>query len=520
MARRVLLVGLDSADAELIERWADAGHLPTFAALRREGLWARLGTTAEVMHVSAWPTIYTGTTPGRHGLYHAYQVRAGDQRIQRTRADWLAQPPFWQQLDAAGRRCIVLDAFMTAPVPGFGGIQLHEYGTWTWFGEPASTPSALHADVVRRFGRYPAPEHMQVTSVPSDLRAFRDKLLAGVAKKSEMTRWFMREHAWDLLFVTFGEPHGAGHYLWHAEDAAYPSHAKGRTGGMATPVRDVYAAVDRALGELLDAAGDETTVLVASGDGMGPNYSATQHVPTMLGRMGLLHTQAAGTGRPSLTKRLRAMLPLPVRQSITRCLPKKYQHGLATGWMNSGTDWTRTRAFLIPNSNEAYIRVNLTGREPEGIVAPQADYDALLQRIAAEMRAASNPANGELAAERVTLMDEVYPGGERPHLPDLVVSWRNEARVLNDLQAPACGHVHGPAGHETSPFYTGNHRALAFVAARGPTVTAGSTLAGGHILDIPATILALLGVDAPAWYEGRVWTSLLAPQATPVAAIV
>ena len=36
--RRVLLVGLDSADAELIEQWADAGFLPNFARLRREGV--------------------------------------------------------------------------------------------------------------------------------------------------------------------------------------------------------------------------------------------------------------------------------------------------------------------------------------------------------------------------------------------------------------------------------------------------------------------------------------------------
>ena len=35
--------------------------------------------TAEVMHVSAWPSIYTGTTPGHHGMYHAYQARAGEQ---------------------------------------------------------------------------------------------------------------------------------------------------------------------------------------------------------------------------------------------------------------------------------------------------------------------------------------------------------------------------------------------------------------------------------------------------------
>ena len=139
---RVLLIGLDSADAELIERWADAGHLPTFAALRAEGLWTRIGTTSHVLHVSAWPTLHTGTRPGAHGMYHAYQIKAGEQEVHRTAASEIGVQPFWKYLDDAGARCIVVDAFMNTGVAGFGGIQILEYGTWTWFDEPAATPDA------------------------------------------------------------------------------------------------------------------------------------------------------------------------------------------------------------------------------------------------------------------------------------------------------------------------------------------------------------------------------------------
>lgn len=510
MTRRVLLIGLDSADAELIEDWADQGHLPTFAALRRDGLWTRLRTTAEVMHVSAWPTIYTGVTPGRHGLYHAYQVRAGDQRIQRTTPAWCARPPFWKHLDDAGRRCIVLDAFMDWPLSGFRGQQVLEYGTWTWFGEPASTPAGLLKDILRQFGPYPVPDHSRLTSVPSDLVGFRDKLVAGAAKKAEVTRWLMREQPWDMLFVTLAEPHGAGHYLWHAGDPDYPTYPKGGVSGMASPIRDVYAAVDKALGDILEAVDDRTTVLVTSGDGMGPNYSGTHHLPPMLARLGLHASQDTGApAKKSLLKQVRGMIPLPVRQAVTRCLPRDLQHRLSTGWVNAGMDWGQTKVFPIPNSNEAYLRVNLQGREPQGIVAPGSECEALLDSLGAEMRSLFNPVNGQPATERVTLVDDAFTGPERKHLPDLVVSWRNEARVLHDLAGSGCGAVHGPAGHEIAPFYTGNHRAVAFLAARGPSVDAGVDVIDGHIADIPATILALLGVDPPRWLEGRVLDELL-----------
>ena len=135
------------------------------------------------MHVSAWPSIYTGTTPGRHGLYHAYQVRAGDQRVQRTLPEWCARPPFWKFLDDAGRRCIVFDAFMDFRLPDFKGVQILEYGTWTWFSEPWSSPRGLYQEIVRRFGPYPAPEHSRQVTIPDQLW-FREKLLEAARVKS------------------------------------------------------------------------------------------------------------------------------------------------------------------------------------------------------------------------------------------------------------------------------------------------------------------------------------------------
>ena len=290
---RVLVLGLDSADAELIERWADAGHFPTFAALRREGTWGRLGTTAEVLHVSAWPTIYTGARPGQHGLYHAYQARAGTQALHRTRVEWGALPAFWQLLDRAGRRCLVMDAFMDRPLEDFGGTQIVEYGTWTWFSDPGGRPRQLYRELMRRFGPYPAPEHSRVLTVP-DPAWFRDQLAAGARRKGEVVRWLLDRAAWDLAFIGFGEPHGAGHYLWHLGDESYPSHPPALTSGTEHALRDVYRAVDEALAVILESAGGDTTVLVTSGDGMGPNYSGCHRIPEVLHRMGLFHGPGVG----------------------------------------------------------------------------------------------------------------------------------------------------------------------------------------------------------------------------------
>ena len=315
---RVLVIGLDSADAELIERWCDEGYLPALQSLRQQGLWARLDTTAAVLHVSAWPSLYTGTRPGKHGMYHAYQIHAGEQRVHRTSAEECAQPPFWKFLDDAGRKCIVMDAFLDYKLEGFRGIQVLEYGTWTWFSEPGATPNSLWKEIRRRFGPYPAPEHTRIVGVPESVW-FRERLIAGAKVKGEVVRWLLAEKPWDMAFVTFGEPHGSGHYLWHVSDPSYPSHH--RIPGHEHPVRDVYVAVDEAIGSIVRELDDSTTVLVTSGDGMGPNYAACHLLPEVLNRLGLFHSADVGptagksAGAPpkakrGLASRLRQAIPL------------------------------------------------------------------------------------------------------------------------------------------------------------------------------------------------------------------
>jgi predicted AlkP superfamily phosphohydrolase/phosphomutase len=513
--RRVLLLGLDSADAELIEQWCEQGHLPALSRLREEGLWSRLGTTAEVMHVSAWPSIYTSTTPGHHGLYHAYQIRAGEQRIHRTLPKDCAQPPFWQILDRAGRKCIVMDAFMATPVENFGGIQILEYGTWTWFGEPLARPEKLWRDIIRQFGAYPAPEHTRVTTVPNP-RWFRDRLLAGAEVKSRVVRWLLREHEWDLAFITFGEPHGAGHYLWHVSDPSYPSHPLAGIADLEKVMLDVYAAVDRAIGEIVAAVGDSTTIFVTSGDGMGPNYAGCHLMPALLQKLGLFSSASVGAAadasrpavRGSLLSGLRQAIPLSVRQSITRCLPRSVQYRLSMKWVNADIDWARSQAFCIPNANEGYVRINLAGREPQGIVPEGSSYDDLIAHLRHECQGLVNPVNGSAAAT-VFATDEVFPGAQRRHLPDLVVTWHPDARVLGELRSTGGSHVSGLANHQVSPFYTGNHRPNAFVLARGPGLRNDRAPADGHILDLAPTLCTLLGVDPPPHFQGRVWQEVL-----------
>jgi predicted AlkP superfamily phosphohydrolase/phosphomutase len=66
---RVLVLGFDGVDPELLDRFMTAGALPNFARLAATSNYRRLGTTIPPQSPVAWSTFITGLDPGGHGIY-------------------------------------------------------------------------------------------------------------------------------------------------------------------------------------------------------------------------------------------------------------------------------------------------------------------------------------------------------------------------------------------------------------------------------------------------------------------
>jgi len=419
-----------------------------------------------------------------------------------------------------------MDAFMTCPLQNFNGSQIVEWGTWSWFSEPAILPADLQKEVEAKFGSYPAPEHSKVAAMP-DSRWFRDSLVAGVEKKTEVIKWLMKREDWQLFLTVYGETHPAGHYLWHLHDPSYPSHPKDADPELRNALRDVYVAVDRGIGEILKQVDNRTTVFLVSGDGMGPNYSASHVLEQLLKEMSMTATSGgAGDGRQGsggktavssahLLSRIRKMIPQSVRTAVSQTF---FSHGmkekLALKWLTAGIVWEKTRAFLISNANEGYVRINLQGREPHGIVEQGDEYRNLIEELAGVARTLTNPATGKRAALAVHKTDEIFKGPCRSHLPDLIINWDPDAQITNELLAGKFGTIKTKEpGYGVVPFYVGNHRPNAFAIVNGPDVPRGERIEDGHILDLTPTILILLGLEVPAYMDGKVLSQLLGEKA-------
>jgi predicted AlkP superfamily phosphohydrolase/phosphomutase len=160
-------------------------------------------------------------------------------------------------------------------------------------------------------------------------------------------------------------------------------------------------------------------------------------------------------------------------------------------------DWSKTRAFTLPSDLEGCIRINLKGREPQGIVEPGREYRELCEEIRARLVGLQDPNTGVPAARRVWVRNEIYPGERQEQLPDLIVTW-NDAAPFKSLAAPDIGTIEG----ETADLRPGTHSPYGFLLAVGAGLPQGQQ-ARGHLVDVAPTVMELLGLSVPAGLDGR-----------------
>ena len=132
----------------------------------------------------------------------------------------------------------------------------------------------------------------------------------------------------------------------------------------------------------------------------------------------------------------------------------------ARTWMLDGS-----RAFFrAPNAGLCgAVRVNVAGREPDGVVEPGPEYDELCSALTAEFQSWVNGANGEPVVRRVMRSAELYEGPAVDQMPDLLIEWHQE-HPIDAIASPTIGLIDGPyAGHRT-----GDHRRDGFLVRRGP----------------------------------------------------
>ena len=487
MAPRLIILGWDSATFDIVDPLMEAGRLESLRDLGERGWRAPLRSTWPPMTDSAWTCAFTGRNPGAHGIFGSWYRAPGAYEYRYFSSRDRRAPILWELTE--GVRHLVWNVPMAFPPSSIEGQMVSGYGAPP--GARFCEPGGFQDELQRRWRL----EDLLDRAPHSSLESFRDDLIGGLRSQGDALIWAIEHTRADCLVAVWPHVDRAQHFFWQF---------RGTDHELAGAIDDVYEAMDRATGRIVEAFPD-ADVLVVSDHGAGP-LDGDVNLGGWLVRSG--YASFTETSSRSLAA-LAWKLPPPVRRLAKRLAP-----GLARRTFSSTLagqlarfDWPATRAFFGVHSD---VWLNLKGREPQGVVDPK-DAPALLAELKEGLLGITDPRTGAPVFSGARTRAELYSGPVAEMGPDLMLdTWSAGYRIApgrvdsdRDVIEPA------PLSGVDQP-WSSDHRPLGILVGAGPRLAHGS---GDEVSlqDVGPTALALLEQGVPRGLDGRVVTEALDP---------
>lgn len=532
VSARHLVIGLDGADVDVIDAIGPE-RLPTLARLRAQGAFSRLRSLPPYATLPNWASFLTGLDPGQHGVFD-FTTRIGT-NVSFTAGTVREAPTIAARLDALGLSTACLGFPGTwPPEPLANGLFVSGWDSPVAFEADASFvwPPERYPELRARFGPLIFDEVDEMGAERTGWHAdLADRLVQRIEQRIEMGRALLAERPWALFMIYFGESDTASHHLFAHFDPRSPRHPPLATQRERDGLASVYAALDRAVGRLLEAAGSNVELTVLSDHGSGGSSDVVVHLNRSLAEAGLLTFHPPRPGS-SLTALLRgpvlSALPGPVRDRMFRALGRALPGWLESRSRFAAIDLSASRVFSDELNYFPALHLNLRGREPFGTVDPS-DRSAIERELDAWARALRDPL-GRRIIDEVVPREELYQGAFVERAPDYVLRLRTADGYAYNVM-PASGP--GPAVERLDPrdhlgrkgrSLPGAHGPRGLYLAHGPSVRAGLEVDAG-MLDVTATLLHRMGLSPDDAMPGRILRELLrqddsASQPLPTAPLV
>jgi predicted AlkP superfamily phosphohydrolase/phosphomutase len=488
VSRPVLLIGIDGGTFEVLDPLLAAGELPVLAELLTRGTRSVLRSVVPPITPAAWSSFMTGKHPGKHGIYdfRVYNPAAYADTFVTSHA--LREPTLWQLLTAAGKRVAVVGLPMMYPPRADSGTIV------AGFDSPSVASAFTNPPELREriLGRFPAYSLVAVAD-PADPSLERDATFAafvadverGLDQRTAIARELLAEGGWDVFMVHYQDVDALQHAAWRFF---------GDGSARAACLRAVYRRLDTCLDELLHAAPTDALVFLASDHGFG-SHMGRLFPNALLRRWGYLDWH--GRHRTRLRRFMARRLGRRATRADTPWDVQVREHGFARALP---LVWRRTRAYVAVAEICALLYLNLRGREPEGVVAPGAEAERLIEELRERLVAVRDPRDGAPIFARVARGVDVYPDDRHGRRPELVLTPRPGYTIYRELRPRLWLDHHR--------LMAGTHRDDGILVAAGAGIRAGGRAEPASIVDVMPTVLAAAGVPIPDDVDGRVLAEL------------
>jgi predicted AlkP superfamily phosphohydrolase/phosphomutase len=445
--------------------------------------------------------MYTGVDPSHHGVFDFfdYEGTYPDEATVVTGRDVHA-PSMWEYLTQQELRSIVLNVPVTHPANELVGIQIPGYLAPS--DEPGYPP-----EIREELGDTLGSPYRIYSEYENDDRT--ETKIEGykslIEKRGIAAAHLLETREWDFAFVQVQKT-----------DAVF--HNSSSTEHFET----IYRTADELVGRLIEASPENLNVILCSDHGMGPVGGYTVYINELLKEAGYIETTTGRTARSISTVKGEESTETDAQGPITQVVSLGRKMGLGpervyqlakrfavSGQLRQlvpdsleqslkqGVDWRQSTAYCRRPSEQG-IRLNVRGREPEGIVPPES-YESVRSEIIEYLSDLTTDSGGPVF-DFVCRREEIYDGPYTEQACDILF----KTAGMNHKISTAL------PGIRMTSVETHNHKSNGVFVASGPEINAEWTGTPLSVVDIAPLVFTLLEQPIPERLTGDVPSDLTA----------
>jgi hypothetical protein len=343
---RVVFIGLDGADWRVARPLLDAGQLPVFQRLIKEGAVGELSTFAGSNSAVIWASLFTGRRPAEHGVLDFYRIRlpgmagpgvfpvhrtffkeaagklesVGLARRRVADRSFLRRSPIWETLDGLGLSVGVVDGYyfsVPARAQKVAGSFFYSYALNSISQREDWQPRSLADGEIDVLVNPPGIIHYYLPHAGSEDFYWQSRTLIDLLEQEAQP---------DFLQLYTHQPDSAQHSYWKwLQPELFLNVSAREQVEKGNKIAEIYRDIDRFLGALLPTLGPDTTLIVASDHGHSPTIAHKMHTQHRHGPPGMIimwgppvrqGTEIAGAHIYDVAPTLLHLLGLPVAKDM------------------------------------------------------------------------------------------------------------------------------------------------------------------------------------------------------------
>lgn len=469
--KKIVVVGLDGANWELIKPWIQEGQLPNLSFLLEHGSWGISKSQLPPVTCPSWRCYSTGKNSGKLGVFWWCRIDKDKRSLIYADSHSFQGYDYFDYLSDDGIKVGVFNMPMTYPPKKLSGFMVSgpPDGREKNFTEPPSLSKKL-----KRMGYQMRPVYMMIDK-SQNKNEIKERLKI-IEKKLEIALELEREV--DFFHFSIFYINVLQHFFYNEE-----------------PTKKAWKIVDQALGELIRR---KRRIIIMSDHGIAP-ISAIFYINQWLLEQGYLKLKSKYVHkRRFLTKSNLALIirSYAIKKLIKKIIPASILNRIPDESIPvESVDWERSQA-IATGQGEIYLTKKRTDR----------DYIKIRERLINDLKKLKNPITNNFVAKEIFTPEQIYSGPFLNMAPDIIFDQADDIYTVGPL---GNGKIFTPPKRWKAE----NIREGIFLAYGKEIKT--QKLKTISILDIAPTIMHWLGEKIPNDMDGKVLKEIFKQESEP-----